>query len=346
MDNILVESPDVIYGRLLESVNTSGYTMERACIALEWLIEDGKWKELGTGFDDINKFLETVNLSEFKIAVDRRKKLSKQLNELQATQRSTAKALGVNQTTILRDIGNDANASEEKDNYIQGNDIKNTGDANASVPTLLSKPASEVIQEAEKAENNKEKKIIKQQEIEQQRIEIEASIEPEIKDNYNIIAIDPPWNYGREYDPESSRVANPYPEMTQDELKQFKIHPADDCIIFLWTTHAFLWDAKELLDLWGFTYKANLVWDKEKMGMGAWFRMQCEFCLVGIKGKPYFNNTKWRDIIREPRREHSRKPEVFYTMVSEITAGKKIEYFSRGNREGWESMGNDTEKFT
>ena len=157
--------------------------------------------------------------------------------------------------------------------------------------------------------------------------------------------MDPPWNYGREYDPESSRVANPYPEMTQAELLEMQPPFADDCALFIWTTHQFIFDAKQLLDHWGFEYKATMVWDKEKMGMGHWLRMQCEFCLVGIKGHPTWNNTKWRDIIREPRREHSRKPDAFYDMVTEITLGRRLEYFSREARNGWEVFGNDTAKF-
>ena len=162
---------------------------------------------------------------------------------------------------------------------------------------------------------------------------------------FEVIAIYPPWNYGREYDPESSRVANPYPEMTQAELLQLRPPFADDGVLFLWTTQAFIFDAKELLDAWGFTYKATITWDKERIGMGAWLRMQCEFCLVGIKGRPIWNNTKWRDIIREPRREHSRKPDIFYEMVEDITVGRRLEYFSREQRTGWETYGNDTEKF-
>jgi N6-adenosine-specific RNA methylase IME4 len=79
--------------------------------------------------------------------------------------------------------------------------------------------------------------------------------------------------------------------------------------------------------------------------MGAWLRMQCEFVLVGIKGKPTWSNTTWRDIIREPRREHSRKPDAFYDMVADITVGRRLEYFSRERREGWEVLGNDVEKF-
>lgn len=162
---------------------------------------------------------------------------------------------------------------------------------------------------------------------------------------FEVIAMDPPWNYGREYDPDGSRVANPYPEMCQAELLELEPPFAKDCVLFLWSTHAFIWDAKQLLDKWGFSYKATLVWDKEKIGMGSWLRMQCEFCLVAVRGNPAWNNTTWRDIIREPRREHSRKPEAFYKMCEEVTVGRKLEYFSRSKRVGWSSVGNESSKF-
>lgn len=194
--------------------------------------------------------------------------------------------------------------------------------------------------------------VKKEAKVEQRKAEIKAQKEAiesgEMKlpeGAFEVIAIDPPWNYGREYDPDGSRVANPYPEMNQSQLLELNPPFAENSICFLWTTHAFIFDAKSLLDKWGFTYKATMVWDKEKIGMGAWLRMQCEFCLVGIKGKPAWNNTSWRDIIREPRREHSRKPDIFYKMVEDITIGRKLEYFSREARTGWEVFGNDTEKF-
>ena len=189
------------------------------------------------------------------------------------------------------------------------------------------------------------KKEAHQADIQKQREDIEAGALHLPAGVFEVVVMDPPWNYGREYDPEGSRVANPYPEMTQAQLLEMQPPFAEDCAVFLWTTHQFLWDAKELLDRWGFTYKANLVWDKERMGMGAWLRMQCEFCLIGVKGNPTWKNTTWRDVIREARREHSRKPEVFYQMVEEITVGRRLEYFSRGGRPGWEAFGNDTQKF-
>jgi N6-adenosine-specific RNA methylase IME4 len=209
---------------------------------------------------------------------------------------------------------------------------------------------NEVIDET--LSNNKEvtfhgmlqvaKKLEHEENIKEQREEIRRGIE--IPDGlFDVIVIDPPWNYGRDYDPHGSRVANPYPEMTQDELKEIDIPFADDCVLFLWTTHQFIWSAKELVDYWGFTYHATIVWDKETIGMGFWLRMQCEFCLVATKGDPFWHNTEWRDIIREPRREHSRKPDKFYSLVEAVTEGKRLDYFSREKRLNWFTYG--TEQF-
>jgi len=180
--------------------------------------------------------------------------------------------------------------------------------------------------------------------VEKQKEDLENN-SPKLEGTFDVIVIDPPWSYKREYDPTSSRVANPYPEMAQEELYNLSIPANNNCVMWLWTTHQFIWDAKDLLDYWSFDYKATLIWDKEKIGMGHWLRMQTEFCLLGIKGKPIWDNTTYRDIIREPRREHSRKPDAFYDMVESICYGSKLDYFSRNKRDGWAAFGNDLEKF-
>jgi len=153
---------------------------------------------------------------------------------------------------------------------------------------------------------------------------------------FDIIVADPPWPYGRKYDPDTSRSANPYPEMSIEEIKNIKLTPDENCILWLWTTHKFIWDAKKIMDQWGFEYKAILVWNKEKMGMGAWLRMQCEFCLLGIKGNPLWDIKDLRDIITEPRTQHSSKPDSFYQMIDDKFVSKnKADYFGRKERKGW-----------
>jgi N6-adenosine-specific RNA methylase IME4 len=162
---------------------------------------------------------------------------------------------------------------------------------------------------------------------------------------YGLIIIDPPWKYGTEYNSETRRSASPYQELSQEELKNLIIPSADNCVLWLWTTHKFIWDAKELLTHWGFEYKLTLVWNKEKLGMGEWLRCQAEFCLLGIKGKPAWNLTNERDILTESRREHSRKPDSFYKMIQKLTPVKGLDMFGREKRKGFDVWGNEPDKF-
>jgi N6-adenosine-specific RNA methylase IME4 len=206
---------------------------------------------------------------------------------------------------------------------------------------------NQAYQEIKKAEKKAERIEL----IEQQIEDIEQGKLPELKGLFNVISVDPPWPYEGEskkttsFDSVGRRVANPYPEMSITDIKKIEMPLMEDSVVLLWTTHKFLPDAFEILKDWGMDYKATLVWNKEKIGMGAWFRMQCEFCLVGIKGKPYWENTTFRDILNEPRREHSRKPDSFFEMIEQITKGRRLEYFSREKRTGWEVFGNDIDKF-
>lgn len=98
------ETADSIHGRLLEAVHITGYTFERACTELEWLLKENRWKAVGQKFEDIDAFLKTIDFSSFKIAIEQRKKLAKHLEKLRATQRATAKMLGVGIGTVNRDL--------------------------------------------------------------------------------------------------------------------------------------------------------------------------------------------------------------------------------------------------
>jgi len=201
---------------------------------------------------------------------------------------------------------------------------------------------------------------IKKEEKKEQRLNQIEEIKIKIKEEnltvenkkYHVIAIDPPWNYkekggfsSEDYDSKSNRGAVDYPTMNLEQIKKIELPEAEDCVLFLWTTHAFLKDSFEILEHWGYNYKATLVWDKVKMGLGRTIRMQVEFCLIAIKGNPIINGSSERDIITEARREHSRKPEAFYEMVDRMCIGNKLDYFSRNNRINWEHYGAEKGKF-
>ena len=227
---------------------------------------------------------------------------------------------------------------------------KSTGHI-AMAEVVIKKAPEEVKQKLRKGEMtiNQAYKGIKteekRKEIEKQKEDIKNGKIQLPKGKYEVIVMDVPWGYGTSYSSDGRRSANPYPEMTLEEIKNIDIPASDNCILWFWTTQKFLKDSFDIVKHYGFEYKGLIVWDKQKMGMGDWLRMQTEFCLMCVKGKPIWTANDVRDIISEARREHSRKPEAFYHMVNKNCIGRKLDYFSRTKREGWDSIGNDLSKF-
>lgn len=98
------ETPDIVYGRLLESAHISGYSFERVCDELTWLLNENRWKQIGAGYQDFNRFLATVDLSAFNMSADQRRPLVKRMREMEASYRAIGKAVGVSEAQTHRDM--------------------------------------------------------------------------------------------------------------------------------------------------------------------------------------------------------------------------------------------------
>ena len=99
----------------------------------------------------------------------------------------------------------------------------------------------------------------------------------------------------------------------------------------------------EVLRAWGFVYKSGLVWDKGAVGTGYWIRGQHEHLLICTRGNPPLPPLESvpASVIREGRREHSRKPEASYLIIEKMYPSlPKIELFARNARPGWAAWGN------
>lgn len=164
---------------------------------------------------------------------------------------------------------------------------------------------------------------------------------------YRVIAIDPPWRYSARAGDATHRAGNPYPDMALDEIKALPIAKLahEDCIVWLWTTNAFLKEAFECLESWGFESKTMLSWVKDRIGMGNWLRGQTEHCLMAVRGKPVVVLTNQSTALSAPMREHSRKPDEFYAMVDALCPGNKLEMFAREPRSGWHCWGAEVTLF-
>ena len=165
---------------------------------------------------------------------------------------------------------------------------------------------------------------------------------------FDCIVADPPWDYGtaESYDDAGFRGGTPYPEESIHELSARTMPAADNAVLWLWTTHRFMHDAFHLLEAWDFEHKAIVTWVKDRMGTRRWLRSKSEFCLMAVRGQPTIDLTNETTVLEAPMREHSRKPDEFYAMVEKLcVAERRLDYFSREKREGWEQLGNDASKF-
>ncbi|MGA9855096.1 MAG: MT-A70 family methyltransferase [Gammaproteobacteria bacterium] len=123
---------------------------------------------------------------------------------------------------------------------------------------------------------------------------------------------------------------------------------ADDCVCFQWTTGQHLAVALDVMRLRGFDYKSHVVWGKDKIGLGYWFREKHEILLVGVKGDipAPAPGTQWESLVMAPRGEHSAKPECFLELIEgSFPTLPKIELNRRGPaRAGWSAWGFEAER--
>ena len=95
------------------------------------------------------------------------------------------------------------------------------------------------------------------------------------------------------------------------------------------------------MEEWGFTYVTNLVWAKNTIGLGYYFRGQHEICLFGKKGQMKPESRSESTLVTAKKSKHSKKPEEFYKKIEAINSGPKIELFARNTRDGWDCWGNE-----
>lgn len=178
--------------------------------------------------------------------------------------------------------------------------------------------------------------------------QVQAIKEMELpKGKYHVLVADPPWPYTKRSSDTTHRGTIPYPSMTLDDIEALDVAALayEDCILWLWTTNAFMADAYRVAGSWGFEVKTILTWAKDRMGLGDWLRGQTEHCLLAVKGKPVVTLSNQTTLLHGRVGEHSEKPEEFYRLVESLCPGSKCEIFSRRRREGWNTFGSEVGMF-
>ena len=180
---------------------------------------------------------------------------------------------------------------------------------------------------------------------------------PGLSGTYSTILIDPPWrfiNRTGKVAPEHRRLAR-YGTMTLAEISAL---PIAECLnptahLYLWVPNALLPEGIQVLKAWGFTYKSNIIWHKERKdggsdgrGVGLYFRNVTEILLFGTRGKNARTLHRGRtqvNYMSTRKREHSRKPDEQYELIEACSPGPYLELFARGERRKWKVWGNQAD---
>ena len=163
-------------------------------------------------------------------------------------------------------------------------------------------------------------------------------------ETFTTIAADPPWQYGNQATRAST--GNHYETMSIDELCALPVADIcdDNAHLHLWTTNGFLFEAKDVMEAWGFEYKSCMVWVKPEMGIGNYWRVSHEFLLFGLRGKLEVWDHGQMSWLKASRHKHSRKPEEAYQKIEALSPGPYLEMFGRMPRNGWTVLGNQIEQ--
>jgi N6-adenosine-specific RNA methylase IME4 len=203
---------------------------------------------------------------------------------------------------------------------------------------LLSLPSDDIPRNVARMQKTSRRNVV----IE--RIQKEAGDAPAWpKGRYSVIYADPPAT--DDFGHTKKDVEHHYPTMSWDDIKALSVDEiaTEDAALYLWASPHMVHKMLEVMARWGFEYRTHMIWDKERLGLGAWVRNQHEVLLIGRKGKfpPPPEDKRVGSVIAWEAGEHSAKPEIFAEMIELwYPTLTKVELFRRGPpRPGWEAWG-------
>ncbi len=198
--------------------------------------------------------------------------------------------------------------------------------------------------------------------------DIYADVKALVGQGVDVYLVDPPWKFSSNSAAKPGRNAmRHYPTMSLAEIEAIPIKPtlAENAALFLWCPPAFIAIGAHIpiMKAWGFKpstvaftwvkLNASTPWNQKirdadiRVGTGLTTRKQAEQVLLGTRGKSLRVDGGVPEVILAPIRIHSQKPdEAIQRIERYVGPGRKmVELFSRTNRDGWISLGDEAGRF-
>ncbi len=177
---------------------------------------------------------------------------------------------------------------------------------------------------------------------------------PRVVGGFSTVLADPPWRFSNrtgKVAPEHRRLDR-YSTMSLDEIKAMPVAEvsAKNAHLYLWVPNALLPEGLAVMEAWGFRYVSNIVWAKRRKdggpdgrGVGFYFRNVTEILLFGVKGsmRTLAPGRSQVNMIETRKREHSRKPDEQYELITSCSPGPYLELFARHPHPNWVVWGNE-----
>lgn len=257
-----------------------------------------------------------------------------------------AQDIGLTERSAQRRMQVARNITPEVKDAIRNTEIANSTTQLLELARLTPEKQLEVMPKLESGEMTVNQAItqIKKAEVIANLVNIETVEAKAIAGIYDVIVIDPPWPMKKiERYVAPNQVEFDYPTMTIEEITNLEMPCADDCHVWLWTTHKYLPEAFEVLKAWGLKYVCTFVWHKpggfQPFGLPQY---NAEFALYARRGSPAFVDFKNFNVcFNAPRGAHSEKPQEFYDLVNRVTVGRRLDMFNRRSIPGFDTWGNE-----
>jgi N6-adenosine-specific RNA methylase IME4 len=171
---------------------------------------------------------------------------------------------------------------------------------------------------------------------------------------FAVLYADPPWRYENPPMGGNNRsIENHYPTMTLEEICALPVGDIahENAVLFMWATSPKLAECMQVITAWGFVYRTDMVWVKDKIGMGYHAREKHETLLIAKRGElpPPPVEARPDSVLCFPRLEHSAKPPEYYDVLDRMYPDvRKLELFGRApeDRALWSTWGNQAAKIT